>query len=103
MVKAEFIAMRLAALADLDVAPVKLTRAANKDVLLIERFDRIPKAGDWIRKAMVSALTLLGLDETSLRERFQQLVAIARELLSDFRNSCGVTWTARHFWKTAAS
>ena len=43
VVKAEFIAMRLAALAGLNVAPVQLTKAAGKDVLLIERFDRIPK------------------------------------------------------------
>ncbi len=40
VVKAEFVAMRLAALVGLDVAAVKLETAANKDVLLIERFDR---------------------------------------------------------------
>ena len=63
VVKAEFIAMRLASLAGLDVAPVKLVGAMNKDVLLIRRFDR-ELAGDWwTRRAMVSALTLLGLDE----------------------------------------
>ena len=60
VVKAEFIAMRLAALAGLNVAPVKLTTAANKDVLLIERFDRNCSDKGWSRKAMVSALTLLG-------------------------------------------
>lgn len=41
VVKAEFIAMRLAQEVGLNVAPVQLTRAMNKDVLLIERFDRI--------------------------------------------------------------
>lgn len=40
MVKAEYLAMRLAALAGINVAPVRLVKAANKDVLLIERFDR---------------------------------------------------------------
>ncbi len=40
VVKAEFIAMRLAALAGIDAASVSLTRSLNKDVLLIERFDR---------------------------------------------------------------
>ena len=45
VVKAEFIAMRLAALVGLDVAPVAMTQAANKDVLLIERFDRIHAPG----------------------------------------------------------
>src|SRR6056297_1884689 len=63
VVKAEFIAMRLAELAGLNVAPVKLTKSGNKDILLIERFDRVPKGGKWARKAMVSALTLLGLDD----------------------------------------
>ena len=40
VVKAEYIAMRLAAEVGLTVAPVSLVRAAGKDVLLIERFDR---------------------------------------------------------------
>ena len=41
MVKAEFIAMRLAAMCGLNIAKVRLTKAAGKDVLLVERFDRI--------------------------------------------------------------
>ena len=67
VVKAEFIAMRLAELAGLNVAPVKLAKAANKDVLLIERFDRVPKGDKWARKAMVSALTLFCLDDMMAR------------------------------------
>lgn len=67
VVKAEYIAMRLAELAGLNVAPVELKKAANRDVLLIERFDREPKAEKWIRKAMVSALTLFALDEMMAR------------------------------------
>ena len=63
VVKAEFIAMRLAGLAGLNVAPVRLIRVMNKDVLLIQRFDREPVEDGWKRHAMVSALTLLGLDE----------------------------------------
>lgn len=50
VVKAEFIAMRLAALAGLNVAPVKLVKAANKEVLLIERFDRLSKDNEWTRR-----------------------------------------------------
>ena len=57
LVKAEYIAMRLAALAGLDVASVKMTQAANKDVLLIERFDRQPSASGWTRRSMVVVLT----------------------------------------------
>ena len=41
VVKAEFIAMRLASVAgNLNVAPVRLTKASGKDVLLVKRFDR---------------------------------------------------------------
>ena len=84
VVKAEFIAMRLAAMAELDVAPVKLTKAANKDVLLIERFDRLPKNQDWSRKAMVSALTILGLDDMMARyASYEKLAEIIRHRFSD--------------------
>jgi serine/threonine-protein kinase HipA len=62
VVKAEFVSMRLASLSGLDVAPVKLVKSSRKDVLLIERFDRIQTGQGWQRKCMVSALTLLGLD-----------------------------------------
>ncbi len=84
VVKAEFIAMRLASLAGLDVAPVKLEEAANKDVLLIERFDRLPKGNEWARKAMVSALTMLGLDEMMARyASYETLSEIIRHRFSD--------------------
>lgn len=39
VVKAEYIAMRLATLCGLNVAPVKLVQVLGKDVILIERFD----------------------------------------------------------------
>ncbi|RFF28929.1 MULTISPECIES: type II toxin-antitoxin system HipA family toxin [unclassified Wenzhouxiangella] len=67
VVKAEYVAMRLAAKAGLNVAPVRLEWVAGKDVLLVERFDRTKTNGDWTRKAMVSALTLFGLDEMMAR------------------------------------
>ena len=58
--------MRLAHLAGLDVAPVRLARAMDKDVLLVERFDRDPdKPGQ--RRAVASALTIFGLDEMMAR------------------------------------
>ena len=84
VVKAEFIAMRLARLAGLDVAPVELVNAANRDVLLVERFDRQPKAGSWSRKAMVSALTLLGLDEMMARyASYETLAEIVRHRFTE--------------------
>jgi serine/threonine-protein kinase HipA len=83
IVKAEFIAMRLAELAGLNVAPVKLTKAANRDVLLIERFDRVSKGDKWARKAMVSALTLFGLDDMTARyASYETLAEIIRHRFS---------------------
>jgi serine/threonine-protein kinase HipA len=79
VVKAEFVAMRLAALVGLNVAPVHLVRAAGKDVLLVERFDRVRVDQGWQRKAMVSALTLFGLDEMQARyASYQDLAEIIR-------------------------
>lgn len=84
VVKAEFIAMRLAALSGLNVAPVKLIKAANKDVLLIERFDRKQKDQGWARKAMVSALTLLGLDDMMARyASYETFAEIIRHRFTD--------------------
>jgi len=79
VVKAEFIAMRLAALVGLNVAPVKLVSAANKDVILIERFDRKNTKAGWTRRAMVSALTLFALDEMMARyASYETLAEIIR-------------------------
>lgn len=79
IVKAEFVAMRLAKIAGLDVASVKLVKAAHKDVLLVERFDRKKTDEGWTRKAMVSALTLLELDEMMARyASYEDLAEIVR-------------------------
>jgi len=83
VVKAEFIAMRLAARVGLDVAPVALTRAAGRDVLLIERFDRLHTETGWQRRAMVSALTLFELDELMARyASYEALAEIIRHRFS---------------------
>lgn len=91
VVKGEFLAMELARRAGLDVAPVRLAAAQGRDALLVERFDR-PGGGE--RRAMVSALTILGLDETGaryasyadladqIRARFTQPKATLRELFA---------------------
>lgn len=105
VVKAEYVAMRLAADLGLQVAPVRLKRVAGRDVLLVERFDR-EKAGDgWTRKAMVSALTLFELDEMMaryasyetlaeiIRHRFTEPTVTLRELFGRlvFNVLCGNT------------
>ena len=88
VVKAEFIAMRLASIAGLNVAPVELVKAANKDVLLVERFDRQPGEGGWSRKAMISALTLLGLDEMMARyASYETLAEKIRHRFTDPKNT----------------
>lgn len=84
VVKAEYLAMRLAHLAGLDVAPVSLVKAANREVLLVERFDRQRKYEGWARSAMVSALTLLGLDDMMARyASYQTLAEIIRHRFVD--------------------
>jgi len=84
VVKAEFIAMRLAQRVGLDVAPVQLRSVLGKDVLLIERFDRVLRDGQWHRRAMVSALTLLELDEMmAAYASYEKLAEIIRHRFVD--------------------
>ncbi|MDO5643513.1 MAG: type II toxin-antitoxin system HipA family toxin [Paracoccus sp. (in: a-proteobacteria)] len=79
VVKAEFIAMKLATACGLNAASVSMTRAAQKDVLLIERFDRTHTRDGWTRHGMVSALTMLGLDEMMARyASYQDLAELIR-------------------------
>jgi len=79
VVKAEFIAMRLAVLCGINAAPVSLAHASGKDVLLVKRFDRIQDEGGWQRRIMISALTMLALDEMMARyASYQDLAEIVR-------------------------
>ena len=75
IVRAEYVAMRLAREVGLDVAPVQITSIAGKDVLLIERFDRVKVGPGWQRKNMLSALTLSGLDEMMARYASYEVLA----------------------------
>jgi len=79
VVKAEYIAMRLAGMAGLNVAPVKMVKASGRDVLLVQRFDRIHVVSGWQRKSMVSALTLFGLSDMTARyASYEELAQIIR-------------------------
>jgi len=94
VVKGEFAAMWLAARVGLDVAAVELTYSLGKDVLLVERFDRAQGPSGETRRAIVSALTMLELDEMAaryasyadlaqiVRERFREPKATLRELFA---------------------
>jgi serine/threonine-protein kinase HipA len=68
IMKAEYVAMTLASRIGLDVATVSLENVAGKDILLVERFDREKGAGGRYRRSLVSALTVMGLDERWARE-----------------------------------
>lgn len=105
VVKAEYIAMRLAANVGIDAAQVSLQHVAGKDIILVERFDRNKAEDGWRRRAMVSALTLLELDEmlaryasyedlaTIIRHRFIEPTKTLKELFSRmvFNVLCGNT------------
>jgi len=80
VVKGEFLAMRLAKIAGLNVAPVRLERSAKRDVLLVERFDRTNTPKGFKRHMMVSALTMFELDEMMARyTSYEQLADIIRQ------------------------
>lgn len=84
VVKGEYIAMRLAALCGMSAAPVRMVEAAGKDVLLVERFDRTSMPDGWRRRAMVSALTMLELDEMQARyASYQDLAELIRFRFAD--------------------
>ena len=80
VVKAEYVAMALARRAGLEAAPVTMTRALGKDVLLVERFDRTVGGG---RRSVVSALTILELDAFT-GARYASYADLADEILIRF-------------------
>ncbi|MBU2936508.1 MULTISPECIES: type II toxin-antitoxin system HipA family toxin [Pacificibacter] len=56
ILRGEYIAMRLADLAGIDVTSVKLVKVGSRPVLLVERFDRVEvQQNEWARKSIVSA------------------------------------------------
>jgi serine/threonine-protein kinase HipA len=81
-----FAAMELARRAGLDAAGVDLVRVMGREVLLVKRFDRVP--GTRQRRALVSALTMLELDELMARyASYADLAQIIRERFTDARAS----------------
>lgn len=84
VVKGEYVSMRLASLAGLDAAPVEMVSAAGRDVLLVHRFDRVRDGDLWTRRATVSAMTLLGLNEVTGRyASYEDLAAVVRHRFVD--------------------
>lgn len=65
VVKAEAAGMELARRVGLQVPNTQVIESSGRDVLLVERFDRVGQSGQ--RRLMISALTILGLDEMMAR------------------------------------
>ena len=85
IVKGEYAAMELARRVGLDAAAVELREVLSKDVILVERFDR-PSAGQ--RRPVVSALTILELDEMLARyASYAALAQVVRERFTDARRT----------------
>ncbi len=80
VVKAEYVAMKLAQIAGIDVAQVQLEQSLGKDILLVERFDRIKhKNGSESRRLILSGLSLLELNEMEARyASYQKLAELIR-------------------------
>jgi len=86
VVRGEFLAMELARRVGLDVASVELAEVEGKDVLLVKRFDRDLTEGGEQRRMMVSALTMLELDEMQGRyASYSDLAQIVRARFSEPR------------------
>jgi serine/threonine-protein kinase HipA len=81
LVQFEFLGMELARRCGLNVAPVKLVEVNKRQVLMIERFDR---SIDGSRRAMVSALTILRLDENG--GRYASYADLADQIRARFAN-----------------
>lgn len=64
VVGGELVGLRLAERVGIRVARATLVTVGARDVLLVERFDRLRIGDGWARRHMVSALTILGLVET---------------------------------------
>jgi serine/threonine-protein kinase HipA len=67
VVRFEHAALWLAGQCGIRTPKIKLTQLMGKDVLLVQRFDRIKTKKAWARKFMTSALSALKLHETEAR------------------------------------
>ncbi|MCH9734090.1 MAG: HipA domain-containing protein [Actinomycetia bacterium] len=81
VVNAEALSLELARRAGIDTTASFLTSSLGRDVLVIERFDRPPSGG---RCIVVSALTILGLDEMEGRyATYPDLLDALRQMGAD--------------------
>ncbi|TGG93894.1 type II toxin-antitoxin system HipA family toxin [Natronospirillum operosum] len=89
MVGIEDAGMALARLAGIRVAETRIVESLNKRVILVRRFDRTVTPGGVQRRHMISAMTLLGLDEYAVRaghSSYLELADMLRQFARDFRS-----------------
>jgi serine/threonine-protein kinase HipA len=89
VVRFEYATMKLAAHCGIDVPEVRLVETAGKHVLLVHRFDRVPKDGDYSRRLVLSALSLLQLDDTEARlAGYPDFAEVLRQWSREPLNDC---------------
>jgi len=79
--------MQLARKAGINVAETRIAEALNKRVILVRRFDRVVAPEGVYRRHMISAMTLLNLDEYAVRAGYSsylELADVLRRYARDF-------------------
>lgn len=80
--------MQLAQSAGINVAETRIVKALNKRVILVRRFDRVVTPEGVYRRHMISAMTLLNLDEYAVRAGYSsylELADVLRQYARDFQ------------------
>jgi len=72
--------LKLAEACNLTVAESKITAVAGRDALLVRRFDRDPALSGYRRHRMVSALTLLKIDDSPMARTDWSYILLADEI-----------------------
>lgn len=84
--RVEFATMRLAAECGLDVPSLDFRRVLDRDIYLIERFDRIPHGNRLERLPFASGLTILGAHESEVsRYSYADLAGSIRQFGTQVR------------------
>ena len=84
--RVEFATMRLAAECGLDVPSLDFRRVLDRDIYLIERFDRIPHGNRIERLPFASGLTILGAHESEVsRYSYADLAGAIRQFGTQVR------------------
>jgi serine/threonine-protein kinase HipA len=95
IVRAEWASLRLARRCGISTPEAWVKTVAGKDVLLVERFDRGIAPAGMVRYQLLSALTLLDLDDTEARlASYPQLAELFRRLARDGGRRCAAALPA---------